>query len=66
MLLIAGTNDHVVPKAVVEAEKKYHGPAMVDLKIFEGRTHGIIIQTGCEEVAGLALAWVEKKTKEVM
>ncbi|KAE9377138.1 alpha/beta-hydrolase [Stipitochalara longipes BDJ] len=64
LLLIAGTNDHVVPKEIVEAEKKkYVGKAVVELKIFEGRTHGIVNQEGWEEVAGFALEWVKEKAK---
>jgi non-heme chloroperoxidase len=64
LLLIAGTNDHTVPREVVEAEKKkYVGPAIVELKIFEGRTHGIVNQAGWEEVADFALKWVQEKAK---
>ncbi|KUJ20555.1 alpha/beta-hydrolase [Mollisia scopiformis] len=64
LLLIAGTNDHVVPRQVVEAERKHYvGPAVVELKVFEGRTHGIVNQKGWEEVADDALKWVEEKTK---
>jgi len=64
LLLIAGTNDHVIPKAVVEAVKdNYVGPAIVDLKVFEGRTHGIVNQAGWEEVADSALNWVKEKIK---
>jgi alpha-beta hydrolase superfamily lysophospholipase len=63
-LLVAGSNDHVVPREVVEAEKKkYVGKAVVELKVFEGRTHGIVNQDGWEEVAGFALEWVEEKAK---
>ncbi|KAG0649980.1 hypothetical protein D0Z07_3759 [Hyphodiscus hymeniophilus] len=62
LLLIAGTRDHIVPMQVVKAaEKKYHGPAVVDFKVFEGRTHGIVNQEGWEEVADFALGWVEEK-----
>jgi non-heme chloroperoxidase len=64
LLLVAGTNDHVVPREVVEAEKKkYVGKAVVELKVFEGRTHGIVNQEGWEEVAGFALEWVKEKAK---
>ena len=62
LLLVAGTNDHTVPKQVVKAEKKkYHGPGIVELKVFEGRTHGIVNQNGWEEVADFAIKWVEGK-----
>jgi non-heme chloroperoxidase len=64
LLLIAGTNDHTVPREVVEAEKKkYVGPAVVELKIFEGRTHGIVNQEGWQDVADFALKWVHEKAK---
>jgi len=64
LLLIAGTNDHVVPREVVEAErKKYHGPAIVELKVFKDRTHGIVNQAGWEEVADFALHWVGENAK---
>lgn len=56
LLLIAGTNDHTVLMQVIKAEKKkYHGPATVELKIFEGRTHKIINQEGWEEVADFSI-----------
>lgn len=64
LLLMAGSKDHVVPMAVVEAEKKhYKGPAIVDVKIWEGKTHGIVNQDGWEEVADYALKWAEEHTK---
>ncbi|CZR61142.1 uncharacterized protein PAC_11038 [Phialocephala subalpina] len=56
LLLVAGTTDHVVPRGVVEAEKKHYvGPAVMEYKVFEGRTHGIVNQAGWEEVADFAL-----------
>ncbi|KAF8854655.1 arylesterase [Acephala macrosclerotiorum] len=61
LLIIGGTKDHVVPVEVVEAEMKhYKGPAVVEMKIFEGRSHGIVNQDGWEEVADFALKWVEE------
>lgn len=35
----------------------------MDVKLFEGKTHGIVNQEGWEEVAGFALSWVEEKIK---
>jgi non-heme chloroperoxidase len=35
----------------------------VELKIFKGRTHGIVNQEGWEEVADFGLKWVEEKVK---
>ena len=60
LLLIGGSKDNVVPPAVVKAELKYYkGPAVVEMKIFDGRTHGIVNQAGWKEVADFALEWVE-------
>jgi predicted esterase len=54
--LIAGTTDHTVPIQVVKAEKKYyHGPATVELKIFERRMHGIVNQERWEEVTDCSI-----------
>lgn len=62
LLLIAGTDDHVVPKAVVDSEYKHYktGTSKVEMKTFEGRTHGIVNQAGWEEVADFALHWAEE------
>jgi non-heme chloroperoxidase len=61
LLLIGGTGDHVVPAGVVEVEKRhYKGPAVVELKILEGKTHGIVNQQGWEEVADFVLMWIGK------
>jgi non-heme chloroperoxidase len=62
LLLIAGTEDHVVPKSVVKKEMSaYKGPTVVELKVFQGRTHGIVNQNGWEEIADFGLQWVEKQ-----
>jgi non-heme chloroperoxidase len=65
LLLIAGTLDHVIPMSTVEKEyKAYKGPAKVEYKVFEGRSHGIVIQTGWQEVADFALAFAEANLKQ--
>ncbi|KAF4637998.1 hypothetical protein G7Y89_g72 [Cudoniella acicularis] len=64
LLLIGGGNDHIVPVSVPKAVvKKYSGPAVVEYKEFEGRTHHIVGQTGWQEVADYSLAWAEKNMK---
>ncbi len=67
LLLIAGTKDHVVPRVVVEKEfkayKKGEGQPTVELKLFEGKTHGIVNQAGWQEVADYALAFAERERK---
>jgi len=58
LLLVAGTNDLVVPKSTVEKESAaYNGPALVEFKVLEGRTHGVVNQDGWEEVADFVLNW---------
>jgi pimeloyl-ACP methyl ester carboxylesterase len=60
MLLVGGELDHVVPASVVEKEyKAYKGPAKVEYKLWEGKSHGIVNQDGWEEVADFALAFAE-------
>jgi non-heme chloroperoxidase len=65
LLLIGGGNDHIVPPAVPKAvlEKYSAGPAKVEYKEFEGRTHHIVGQMGWEEVADYSLDWAEKHMK---
>lgn len=64
LVMLVGDNDHVIPKEIVEAEfkhyKKHHSPAVVEMKVFEGRTHGIVNQKGWEEVADYGLKWAEQ------
>jgi non-heme chloroperoxidase len=61
LLLIAGEIDHVVPPAIVQSIlKKYRAsgsPAVVEAKLYTGRTHRIVSQQGWEEVADFALEW---------
>jgi len=58
LLLIAGSIDHVVPPAIVNAiYAKYTGPAIVEKKQYEGRTHRLVSQDGWEEIADYALNW---------
>lgn len=61
LLLIAGSKDHVIPEPIVKVIlKHYKGPAIVEMKAYEGRTHGIVNQDGWEEVADYAIEWAEK------
>jgi non-heme chloroperoxidase len=62
LLLTAGAKDHIVPVAVAKAvvEKYKSGPAIVEYKEFEDRTHHIVGQTGWEEVADYCLSWAEE------
>ncbi len=61
LLIIAGTEDRVVPASVVRANfKKYRGSkARTDFKAFAGRTHWLIAQQGWEEVAEYIAVWLK-------
>jgi pimeloyl-ACP methyl ester carboxylesterase len=60
LLLIAGAQDQVVPRRVVQSNyQKYHrSQARTDFLTFEGRTHWIIAQDGWKEVATAIEKWV--------
>jgi alpha-beta hydrolase superfamily lysophospholipase len=59
LLMIAGTEDHMIPPRIVKANVRAyrHSTAVTDYKEFAGRTHFIIGQSGWEEVANYALDW---------
>jgi pimeloyl-ACP methyl ester carboxylesterase len=62
LLLIAGSEDHIVPASVNRATlRKYrHSTATTNFAEFPGRSHLIVAQKGWEEVAEHALSWAEK------
>jgi alpha-beta hydrolase superfamily lysophospholipase len=59
LLMIAGTDDHLIPPRIVKANVRAyrHSTAVTEYKEFAGRTHFIIGQRGWEEVANFALDW---------
>lgn len=60
LLLIAGSDDHIVPARVNRRNyRKYAASgAVTDFREFPGRTHWIIAQDGCEEVAEHTADWL--------
>jgi pimeloyl-ACP methyl ester carboxylesterase len=62
MLIIAGEKDHTVPIAISKAsykkEKKNDSPT--DMTVIPGRGHSLTIDSGWQEVADTALAFVQK------
>ena len=62
LLLIAGSEDHIVPASVNQSTlRKYrHSSATTDFAEFSGRSHLIVAQTGWEEVAEHALSWAQR------
>ena len=62
LLLIAGSEDHIVPASVNQSTlRKYrHSSATTDFAEFSGRSHLIVAQMGWEEVAEHALSWAQR------
>jgi pimeloyl-ACP methyl ester carboxylesterase len=60
LLLIAASQDHLAPPAVVRANARAYrnSLATTEYKEFPGRTHFIVAQSGWREVAGFAIDWV--------
>jgi pimeloyl-ACP methyl ester carboxylesterase len=63
LLMIAGSQDHVIPPRIVKANVKAyrHSTAVTQYQEFQGRTHFIIGQDGWEEVADYTLDWARDK-----
>jgi pimeloyl-ACP methyl ester carboxylesterase len=63
LLLIAGTNDHIIPASLNQANyRRYSHPSSVtDFKEFAGRTHYLIGQEGWQEIASYIIDWLEAK-----
>jgi alpha-beta hydrolase superfamily lysophospholipase len=59
LLMIAGSQDHVIPPRIVKANLRAyrHSTAVTEYKEFADRTHFIIGQSGWEEVANYSLDW---------
>jgi len=60
LLMIAGSQDHVMPPSVIKANVRAyrHSTAVTEYKEFADRTHFIVGQSGWQEVANYALDWV--------
>jgi alpha-beta hydrolase superfamily lysophospholipase len=59
LLLVAGSEDHLIPPRIVKANHRAyrHSTAVTEYREFPGRTHFIIAQSGWEEVANYCLDW---------
>jgi non-heme chloroperoxidase len=62
MLLVYGENDHTVPKAIVKASynREKQNPGVTELVEMKGRGHAITIDSGWQEVADTALAFIRR------
>ncbi len=65
MLIIAGENDNTVPLAISEATYKLQGKndGLTEYHVVPGRGHSLTIDHGWEEVAEIALEFVERFTE---
>lgn len=65
LLLIAGEKDHIIPASLNRDNfRKYaKSPSITEFKEFPGRDHWIIAETGWQEVADFALAWIQKNSR---
>lgn len=62
LLLLAGADDHIIPAALNETNfHRYQAsPSRTDFKVFPGRVHFTIGQSGWQEVADHALGWLRE------
>ena len=63
LLVTAGGADHTVPPAISHATVKLYrkSAAVTDLKEFPHHGHSLTIDSGWQEVADAALAWLKEK-----
>jgi pimeloyl-ACP methyl ester carboxylesterase len=62
LLILSGEKDHVVPWAISNAsfKKQRHNPGVTEILEVEGRSHGLTIDGGWQEVAETCLAFVKR------
>jgi len=62
MKFLAGAKDHTVPWAITSASyrKQVANPAITEIEELPGRGHSLVIDSGWEQVADTALAFVRK------
>jgi len=61
LLITGGEKDHIAPPILGQASlKKYNASVITEFKLFEGRGHSLIADHGWQEIAGYALAWLNK------
>jgi non-heme chloroperoxidase len=62
LLLVYGEHDHTVPKAIVKASyrKEKKNKSVTELVEMKGRGHALTIDSGWQEVADTALAFVKR------
>ncbi len=62
LLITGGEKDHIAPPILGTASlKKYNTSVVSEFKLFEGRGHSLIVDSGWKEIAEYALAWLNKQ-----
>lgn len=63
LLLVSGTEDHIVPLKVTEAVVKLYAdnPSRTDFTRIEGRGHSLTMDSGWRDVADIVIAWVAER-----
>ena len=67
LLLISGTDDHVVPLKVTEAVVKLYADnsSRTDFTTVDGRGHSLTMDAGWRDVAALAVDWIGQREHEI-
>ncbi|MET0673040.1 MAG: alpha/beta fold hydrolase [Microbacterium pygmaeum] len=67
LLLVSGTEDHIVPLKVTEAVVKLYSdnPSRTDFVKVDGRGHSLTMDAGWRDVADIALDWVGEREAEL-
>lgn len=61
LLITGGEKDNQAPPILGKASMKKYNPSVIsDFKLFEGRGHSLVIDSGWKEVATYSLAWLKK------
>lgn len=62
LLITGGDRDNIAPPIFGEASaKKYNSSVITDFKLFKGRGHSLIVDSGWKEVADYSLNWLNEK-----
>ena len=67
LLLVSGTDDHVVPLKVTEAVVKLYADnsSRTDFTTVDGRGHSLTMDAGWRDVAELARDWIRQREQEM-
>jgi len=62
LLITGGEKDNIAPPILGKASlKKYNNAVITEFKLFEGRGHSLIVDSGWKEVAEYAIEWLKAK-----